>query len=142
MKTFFKPISIVIGLALSLSLSSCEKDSLLTPSPAGSARDDDLVVGIPQVHKLIKYGDATLTYADDGRLRKVTQAPVRGSLDVHTDYTYGPGSVRAISYKGLVVAHDETFTLDANGRCTESVEEGNKLYNGAYFHYTIHWIFT
>lgn len=148
MKTLFQQITAVIGLTVSLGLASCEKDGLLSPNPAGSARSgatNDVTLpspNIPQVYKLTKYGDATLTYNADGRLRKVTQALTRGGQECHTDYTYAAGSVRAVTYKGQLVVRDETFTLDPSGRCTESVEEGNTLYNGAYFHYTTYWKFT
>lgn len=60
--------------------------------------------------------------------------PVRGSLPIQTDYTYSPGSVRAFSHQGKIILHDETFTLDASGRCTESVVKG--VYSDT------HWIFT
>lgn len=136
MKTFIKHITLTTSVLLSIGLISCEKDSLLTPNPTGSARsaapDDGIVVGIPQIHKLTRYGDAMLTYADNGRLLNVT-TPVRGSLSIQTDYTYSPGKIRAFSHQGKIVIHDETFTLDASGRCTESVEAG------AYS--DIHWIF-
>lgn len=127
MKTLVQKITVVIGLTVSLGLASCEKDSLLTPNPAGSARsgaaNDDIVVGMPQVHKLTKYGDATLTYAGNGKLMKVT-TPVSGSLAIETDYTYSPGTVKAFTHQGKIVLRNETFTLDASGRCTESVVEG------------------
>lgn len=137
MKTLFQQITVGLGLALSLSLASCEKDNLLNPNPAGSARsgavNDGISPNIPQVYKLTKYGDAALTYADNGRLLNVT-TPVRNSLAIQTDYTYSPGSVRAFSHQGKIVLRDETFTLDASGRCTESVVKGN--------YSDTHWLFT
>lgn len=146
MNTLFQKTITGLGLALSLSLASCEKDNVLNPNPAGSARsgaaNDVISPNLPQVYKLTKYGDATLIYNADGRLRKVTQALTRGGQACHTDYTYAAGSIRAVTYKGQLVVRDETFTLDPSGRCTESVEEGNTLYNGAYFHYTTYWKFT
>ena len=124
MKTLVQKITTVIGLTVSLGLASCEKDGLLTPNPAGSARsgaaNDNIVVGMPQVHKLTKYGDATLTYADNGKLINVT-TPVSGSLAIQTDYTYSPGKIKASTYQGYTTLRIETFTLDASGRCTESV---------------------
>ena len=127
MKTLVQKITTVIGLTVSLGLASCERDNLLNPNPVGSARsgaaNDDIVVGMPQVHKLTKYGDATLTYAGNGKLMNVT-TPVHGSLAIETDYTYSPGTVKAFTHQGKIVLRDETFTLDASGRCTESVVEG------------------
>ena len=140
MKTLFQKITLVIGVITSLGLASCEKDALLNPNPAGSARlgaaGDDILPSpnTPQYkHTLVKYGNVILSYADNGQLRKVATAPGRGGADAHTDYTYSPGSVRAISYAGSAVVRDETFTLDASGRCTESVLKGT---NG-----DIHWAF-
>jgi len=137
MNSLFQKITSGLALTLSLSLASCEKDSPLTPNQTGSARsgavEDGIVVGIPQLHKLSRYGDAMLTYADNGRLLNVTSS-FRGSLSIQTDYTYSPGKIRAFTHQGKVVLHDETFTLDASGRCTESVEDG--VYSDT------HWIFT
>lgn len=131
--------TIAISLALSLSLSSCEKDNLLTPESSRSARlgaVDDFTLpspNIPQVRRLIKYGNSTLSYSGNGQLQKVTTAVPRG-LTPHTDYTYAPGSIRAASYEGNMLVRDETFTLDASGRCTESVIKG--IPNDT------HWIYT
>ena len=133
-----------LGLALSLSLASCEKDNLLNPNPAGSARSgaaDDISPNIPQVHKLTKHGEATLTYADNGRLLNVT-TPVRGSLAIQTDYTYSPGMIRAFTHQGKSVLRDETFTLDASGRCTESAEAITVINNNTPLHYLREWKFT
>lgn len=139
MKNLVQTITVATGLALSLSLVSCEKDGLPTPNPAGSARsgagDDGIEVGMPQVHKLINYGDATLTYADNGKLLKVA-TPVRGSLAIETDYTYSPGTVKAFTHQGKIVLRDETFTLDASGRCTESVVQGFYSDTEWEYHYT------
>lgn len=131
MNTVFQKTATGLVIALSLSLVSCEKDNQLTPNPMGNARSesvgtDDITLpspNIPQVYKLTKYGTAMLAYSANGRLLSAT-TPVRGSLNIQTDYTYGPGSVRAFTHQGKVVLHDETFTLDASGRCTESVEKG------------------
>lgn len=142
MNTLIQKTITGLGLALSLSLASCENDHVLNPNPAGSARsgaaNDDIVVGIPQVHKLVKHGGATLTYADNGKLLNVT-TPVRGSLAIQTDYTYSPGKIRAFTHQGKVVLRDETFTLDASGRCTESAEEITVINNNVPFHYLREW---
>ncbi|GAB4029401.1 hypothetical protein [Spirosoma jeollabukense] len=145
MNTLFQKITPGLVLALSLSLTSCEKDSLLTPEPVGSARsgavNDVIEAGIPQVHKLAHYGDATLTYADNGRLLQVT-TPIRGGLSIQTDYTYSPGKIRAFSHQGKIVLRDETFTLNGSGRCTESAEEITVINNNTPSHYVREWKFT
>ena len=145
MNTLFQKITPGLVLALALSLTSCEKDSLLTPTPLGSARsgagNDNIEVGIPQVHKLTRYGDATLTYSDNGQLLTATTA-VRGALSIQTDYTYSPGKIRAFTHQGREVLHDETFTLDASGRCTESTEDITVINNNTPLHYVREWKFT
>ncbi|GAB3558107.1 hypothetical protein [Spirosoma fluminis] len=136
MKTLVQQIALSTSVLLSIGLTSCEKDSLLTPDQASRARfsavDEGIVVSIPQIHKLTRHGEATLTYADNGQLLAVT-TPVRGSMNIQTDYTYSPGKIRAFTHQGKIVLHDETFTLDASGRCTESVEVGVAS--------DIHWTF-
>ena len=145
MNTLFQKITPGLVLALSLSLTSCEKDGLLNPDQVGSARsgavNDGIEVGIPQVHKLTRYGNATLMYADNGRLLQVTTS-VRGGLPVQTDYTYSPGKIRAFSHQGKTVVRDETFTLDASGRCTDSAEEITVINNNTPSHYLREWKFT
>lgn len=133
-------ITVGLALALSLSLISCEKDNLLTPeSSSKSARlgaVDDFTLPspkIPQVPRLVKYGNSTLSYSDYGQLQKVTTSVPRG-FTPHTDYTYAPGSIRAASYEGNSLVRDETFILDASGRCTESVIKGTPN--------DTHWIYT
>ena len=141
MNTLRQLITAGLGLALSVSLISCEKDSLLTPNPLNGARlgaEDEITLpspNLPQVHRLTKYGNSTLSYSNDGRLQKVTTTVNRGGVDYHTDYTYTPGSIRAASYQGAYLVRDETFTLTATGgRCTESVVTSNTGQT--------HWIYT
>ncbi|GAB4014398.1 hypothetical protein [Spirosoma koreense] len=136
-KTFIKQSTLLTTVLLSIGLTACEKDSFLTPNLTGSARTaappDGIDVGIPQVHKLTRYGEAKLTYAENGQLLAVT-TPVRGSMPIQIDYTYSPGQIRAFTHQGKIVLHDETFSLDASGRCTESVEAGT--------YSDVHWVYT
>ena len=118
-------ITTVIGLTLTLGLASCEKDSLLTPDklvagadPAVNNVPTPIIPAPTKKYTLIKHGVNNLTYYDDGRLMAV-DAP--GIPAFHTDYTYSPGKIKAVSYIGSIVVRDETFALDASGRCTESV---------------------
>ena len=150
MNTLFQKTITGFGLALSLSLASCEKDNLINPNPTGSARSgatNDNILPTPNTpqykHTLVKYGAATLTYADNGQLLNVT-TPVPGSLAILTEYTYSPGKIKAFTHQGTNVLRDETFTLDASGRCTESAQaytviNNNKpvqLYTQWVYHYT------
>ncbi|GAB3225116.1 hypothetical protein [Spirosoma arcticum] len=144
MNTLLQKTITGLGLALSLSFASCEKDNLLDPTPAGSARsgavNDDILPGSSQVHKLTKYGAATLTYADNGQLLNVT-TPVSGSLAIQTDYTYSPGKIKAFTHQGNTVLRDETFTLDASGRCTESAQAYTVINNNTPMQYATQWVY-
>ncbi|GAB3558142.1 hypothetical protein [Spirosoma fluminis] len=140
MNTLRQLITAGLGLALSISLVSCEKDGLLNPTPLNGARlgteNEEIFpsTNLPQTHRLTKYGNSSLSYSSDGHLQKVTTA-VRGGVEYHTDYTYAPGSIRAASYQGPILVRDETFTLNATGsRCTESVVKTNTG--------ETHWIYT
>lgn len=140
MKTLAQKITAVIALAVSIGLASCEKDGLLTPDKL-LAESDPTVNSIPtpiiptpaKKYTLVKHGTNNLTYYDDGRLMAVT-SDARSYSTSHTDYTYSPGKIQAVSYLNNTVVRDETFTLDASGRCTESVLTG--LFSN------IHWAFT
>lgn len=128
MNTLRQLITAGLGLALSVSLISCEKDSTFTPTPLTGARlgteDEEIYpsTNLPKTHRLTNYGNSTLSYSADGHLQKVTTAVSRGGVVYHTDYIYAPGSIRAASYQGAILVRDETFTLNTTGsRCTESV---------------------
>ncbi|WP_020602271.1 DUF4595 domain-containing protein [Spirosoma spitsbergense] len=144
MNTLLQKTITGLGLALSLGLTSCEKDNSLNPNPVGSARsgagDEVISPNFPQVHKLTKHGNATLSYNDNGQLLNV-MTPVRGSLAIQTDYTYGPGTIRAFTHQGKTILRDETFTLDASGRCTESAEAITVVNNNVPLHYLRQWVF-
>lgn len=138
MNRSIQKITTGLSLALSLSLVSCEKEGLREPTPSGNARlgvTNDVSLPsptIPQVHRLTKYGDAILTYASNGQLQNVTTTNQNG-LVTQTDYSYGPGSIRAFTHQGRTILRDETFTLDATGRCTESVIKGKPN--------DVHWLY-
>ncbi|MEO6284347.1 MAG: DUF4595 domain-containing protein [Dyadobacter sp.] len=148
MKTSIQKTITGLALALSLILTSCEKDNLLNPNPnpnpEASARlgasEEIISPNSSQVHKLTKYGEASLTYDNDGRLLNVT-TPVRGKLAVQTDYTYATGKIRAFTHQGKIVLRDETFILDASGRCTESAEAITVVNNNVPLHYLREWKF-
>ncbi len=126
MNTALLKITAGLGLALSLGLASCTETSLVTPDKpmaASSASPNDIISpNLPQKHTLTKYGDATLTYYADGRLKRVMYGPdVRGSLAVRQDYTYPTGQIKVITSSGNELLREETFWLDANtGRCYQS----------------------
>ena len=129
---------ITLALAIAIGSISCQNENLVNPGqPAAAARqgaDEIISPNPPQAPRLTKYGNSVLSYLPNGHLQKVTTFVARGGVDYHTDYTYAPGSIRAASYQGSVLVRDETFTLDASGRCTESVVKGVPT--------DTHWIYT
>ena len=137
MKNIARKITTAIVLTVSLGLASCEKDSLLSPDKVTGKADQGVnSIGTPiptptGKYTLTKYGMDNLTYYDDGRLMSVLHGAAPAS---HTDYTYSPGTIKAVTYQNNLVVRDETFLLDASGRCTESVIKGVLS--------DIHWLFT
>lgn len=134
-------------LTLAIGSAACQNESPISPMQPEAASLSTARLGsegtspnFPQVHKLTQYGEATLTYDDDGRLLNVTR-PVRGSLAVQTDYTYSPGKIRAFTHQGKIILRDETFMLDASGRCTESAEAITVVNNNVPLHYLREWKF-
>ncbi|RYF64561.1 MAG: hypothetical protein EOO39_26445 [Cytophagaceae bacterium] len=127
MNTVLNKLVVSASFALSLGLMSCQENSLVTPDkPATTPSEsvnDIISPNRPKVYKLTKYGNANLTYDGDGRLTRVMLgADVRGNKNVHTEYTYSAGSIHAISYVGTSLFYDQTFLLNANGRCYEYKE--------------------
>ncbi|MFD2934856.1 hypothetical protein [Spirosoma flavum] len=111
-------------LALSLNLVACKENSLVTPDqPLTEATKvvNDISPNLPKKYTLTKRGAANLTYYSDGRLKRVMYGPdVRGNTNTRTEYTYGAGSINAISYVGNNLLADQTYLIDeTTGRCTE-----------------------
>jgi hypothetical protein len=123
MNNSFQKIALVIGLAVSSSLVSCQKDSSITPvQPATTSSQkalDDVIVGtLPKKYSLTKQGKAVLTYYPDGRLQKVTQG-----AEFHRDYTYNGNTIQAISYRSGKMAFKDTYLIDpVTNRVFESVQ--------------------
>jgi hypothetical protein len=139
---FFKS---TLFLALAIGSVACQNENAVAPMPSDAASVSAARLGseigspnIPQVHKLTKHGQATLSYDNDGRLMNVT-TPARGGLAIQTDYTYSPGKIRAFTHQGKVKLRDETFMLDASGRCKESAEVITVVNNNVPLTYLREW---
>ncbi|RYZ50335.1 MAG: hypothetical protein EOP49_14175 [Sphingobacteriales bacterium] len=123
MNNTFQKTALAIGLALSTSLVSCQKDSAIAPvqpplenTSAQKATDDVIVVNVAKKYTLTQQGNAILTYYPDGRLQKVTQG-----AEFHRDYTYNGNTIQAISYRNGKMAFKDTYLIDpATNRCYES----------------------
>ncbi|KAA9356373.1 hypothetical protein [Larkinella humicola] len=126
----FQKTALAIGLALSTSLVSCQKDSAITPdqplrenTSAQKATDDVIVVNVAKKYTLTQQGNAILTYYPDGRLQKVTQG-----AEFHRDYTYNGNTIQAISYRNGKMAFKDTYLIDpATNRCYESEQVDYKV---------------
>jgi hypothetical protein len=139
---FFKS---TLFLALAIGSVACQNENAVAPMPSDAASVSAARLGseigspnFPQVHKLTKHGQATLSYDNDGRLMNVT-TPARGGLAIQTDYTYSPGKIRAFTHQGKVKLRDETFMLDASGRCKESAEVITVVNNNVPLTYLREW---
>ncbi|MPR36218.1 hypothetical protein [Salmonirosea aquatica] len=108
-------------------LVSCQPNDTVTPAQSGSVSSQNLREGFlptfPKHYQLTKHGEATLSYFDDGRLRKVvhTGTSVRGGMGLYTLYIYSAHSVVTKTYNGNSFIQEIKFLLDANtGYCYES----------------------
>jgi hypothetical protein len=135
MNTLYQKITIAIGLALSLSLVSCQKDSLVTPdSPVVSRPEEtpainDWITPLLGKYTLIRYGTGDLTYKDN-RLYKSTPNMTMGGQNspYFTYYTYSAVSrsvndiqIKATGYQfGTQAEYENTYIVNSDGRCYES----------------------
>ena len=132
MNTLFKKITVAFNLALCIALVSCNENSLVTPDKpiveSAQVKNNDLpVVSFPQKYTLTKHGQATLSYFRDGRLQRVTyEGP---SAYSRREYSYGAQSIKVISYSGDVIVQQDTYLLDATGRCYESKQLSYTFYS-------------
>ena len=126
MKNLAKKITALLGLMLSISFISCQDNRLVSPEPVStrSASAREMTdVGVPKKYILTRHGQATLKYHGDGRLQKVTYGPSRIPYPYsYIYYSYGPQWIKVTYYGGSTVVREELFTINANGRCSESRE--------------------
>ncbi|WP_461092055.1 hypothetical protein [Spirosoma gilvum] len=126
-----------VGLALSASLSSCNKNNVIDPMPQENrpsgvtpgnvtTLDASPVVSVFKKYTLTKDGDATLSYDNDGRLTKVSYSPSK-----YIDYGYGFNGnvVIKTSYEGGKLVKQESYSLNSNGKCTHSHHKAFSYYN-------------
>ena len=135
MNTFLPTPQTIASLFLLAGLASCQpKENLISPEqqralPVESV-NDLILPGLPKKYTLVKHGQATLTYSSDGRIKKVTYGA--GAISYPADYVnylYGANSIKATSYSGNTVVHDELYLTDGNGRCYESKETNFTFYS-------------
>lgn len=123
MKNYFKSVLI---FALSMGLTSCEKEDLVIPNAPSEVSSKNLresvLVTTPKLYQLIKHGPITLSYFDDGRLKKATymHGARGGESPSYITYKYGAHSISSTFFYNGVVAQVMTYLLDANGRCYDS----------------------
>ena len=109
-----------------LLLASCQSNDTIAPAPSHSVSTKNLREGLlpafPKRYQLTKHGQATLSYFNDGRLRKVVHegTSVRGGLGIYTLYTYSPQSVVTKIYNENKLVQQIIYLLDPKGNCYES----------------------
>ncbi|MVM32001.1 DUF4595 domain-containing protein [Spirosoma sp. HMF4905] len=132
MNTLYKKL--MVAVVLVVSLASCKENGLVAPDKSdvasAGAVNDLIPVGVPKKYTLIKHGQVTLTYMADGRLQKATYGPGPISYPyTSVTYAYGIQSIKTTAYSGRTVVLEETYQLDATGRCTESKEKTFVFYS-------------
>lgn len=120
MNTVFRKTT--LSLALAACFTSCQTDNLISPDKpegTGTAATNNIIPTDPQKFILVKDGAQTISYYGDGRLKRtIYGADVPGNLNERMDYTYdGSKSVKATYAYDNKVHSEETYLLDANGRC-------------------------
>jgi|GEM_PF-2473542 len=141
MNKLSQKLATCLSFVLSLGLVACQDDKSFAPNvPAVASARTGGNLTVP--YRLTQYGDATLTYLADGRLRQVAYSPKRGVTQTHTNYAYSAGSIRAVTYDGLSVRRDDTYLVDVNGRCYEAEEIRYVLVNGVYQPVETNWKFS
>ena len=129
MNSLFQKITAATGLISLLGAAACQNDNLVVPdSPTAipsQTVSSDISPNLSQTVRLIKNGQATLTYYPDGRLKQVTiGAPVRGSLAYSRKYTYDDvnHAINATSYSGGKVILIDVYYLNEKGLCLQSTQ--------------------
>lgn len=115
-----------LTMAFLLGLAACQQDNVTPEEPADVASKsmrEGIVATIPKYYQLTKVGLVSLSYFEDGRLKKSTyNAGSRGGVPAsYSTYKYTAHSiVETVYYKGKV-ASEIIYTLDAvTGYCSES----------------------
>lgn len=111
---------------MSVGLASCQQENTVKPAtladePHSNLRDE-ISAGRKKNYQLIKDGAVSLSYYDDGRLKKVIYAPGTrgGGGPTYVQYKYGNHWIVGTLYYDNKVAQVMTYSLDANGNCYES----------------------
>ncbi|WP_018619539.1 DUF4595 domain-containing protein [Spirosoma luteum] len=110
-----------IALAVAIGSISCQTENLVNPDqPSAVAKqtiNDIIPINLPKF-TLVKDGPQTVCYYPDGRLKRVIYGlDVPGNTSERTDYTYDSHSVKATMTSENKVYSEETYVLDATGRC-------------------------
>lgn len=119
MKALVTKMTACIGLVLSLG--ACRENEVVSPNEPiaeiAHATNDVILPTIPKNYKITKFGEANLTYYNDGRLHTVTQP------NYSREYTYNGNTIKATSYIDGKKALEDTYLIDpATKRCYESTQ--------------------
>ena len=136
----------ILYVVASLSVFSCQKNSLVDPEPTQAQTStvaQNQVVGASfgtlKKYRLIQFGEQTLTYYPDGRIKRVLFGPdVAGNDHYRQTYTYNAGiltssgMVEKMSSLSVPKPTDmrETYWYDSNGHCYKYKKVVNEGING------------
>lgn len=140
MKISIKTITAGLGLALSLGLVSCEKDSLLSPDTGtNTPRTNEPIpgTGMPiggvvltaKPYILDKYAHWQLSYDADGELVKLQSTADPSLIREYVKASNGSG-MTILDYNGGKLLGKTLIILDAKGRCKESFVTSYGIENG------------
>lgn len=134
----------ILYVVASLSVFSCQKNSLVDPEPTPAQTStvaQNQVAGASfgtlKKYRLIQFGEQTLTYYPDGRIKRVLFGPdVAGNDHYRQSYSYsagilaGSGMIEKSSSRSVLKPGDmwETYWYDSNGhiyKYKQQVDIGN-----------------
>lgn len=114
---------LIKGILIAGMLSSCqnEADTALAPQAPATASDRNAKT-TGAVGRLTKDGEVDLSYQGSGVLWKEIYA------NAYSEFIYAPQLITAKGYKYGSLSAESQYTLDASGRCVQSVTNKTYLY--------------
>jgi hypothetical protein len=121
----FSKLSSGLFFTFAIALASCHHEDQIIPEKADEALQSSMresaIPSTPKKYQLTKHGGSTLTYSEDGTLRKVVYAiGGRDGNELYVQYFYSMNSVTSKQYYKGRLSEVIVYLLDAAGRCYES----------------------
>lgn len=113
-------------LLFAIALTSCQQENLVAPDEPSMVSSPNMREAMsptkPKFYQLTKRGTSTLSYYDDGKLKRVTFGPAyHGTYASYIAYTYSANTVVTKLYGNNKLQEQTTYLLQpATGNCFES----------------------